>query len=1027
MNVDAEALAAKLKKEIEGEVRFDEGGRALYATDGSNYRQTPIGVVIPRNKQDVITTVGLCREFGAPITSRGGGTSLAGQTCNVAVIIDFSKYMNHVLSIDPAQKLGRVQPGCVCDTLRDAAEEHTLTWGPDPATHAWCTLGGMLGNNSCGVHSEMAGRTADNVKELHILTYDGEEMVLGKTSDTELKTLINQGGRKGEIYHRLERLRDRYADAIRKRYPRIPRRVSGYNLSELLPENDFHLGRAVVGSEGTCVVILEALLNLVHSPQYRSLLVLSYPDIFSAGDHVPELREFKPIGLEGVDHIFIEDLRKKGLQLANLELFPAGNAFLLAEFGGDTREEADDAAERCMHRLKRLPHAPEMKTFTDPGKEHRIWHVRESGLGATAHVPGMKENWEGWEDSAVAPDQVGPYLRRLKVLFDKYHYVGSLYGHFGQGCIHTRIDFDLKTAEGVKKFHSFLDDATSLVCEFNGSLSGEHGDGQSRAEFLGKMFGPELIEAFNEFKTIWDPEWKMNPGKIVKPYRADENLRYGSRYKPEEPETYFNYGGDGFSFSKAMERCVGVGKCRRHEAGTMCPSYQATGEEMHSTRGRARLLFEMLRGEVLKDGWRSEPVKEALDLCLACKGCKGECPVHVDMATYKAEFLAHYYEGFRHFRPRHAYAFGYIHNWARIASAAPWLANFFSQTRGFSQIMKAVAGIAPQRQIPAFAKKSFKTWFEKREIRNRNKPRVILWPDTFNNYFHPYVAQAAVEALEDAGLRVMVPRQNMCCGRPLYDFGFLKSARRYLLDILNKMAAEIEDGVPFIVLEPSCCSVFRDELMNLLPHNQNAARLNRQTFTLSEFLTQKVSGYRAPILETSALLHGHCHQKAVLKIKAEEELLRRMKVDYTALDAGCCGMAGAFGFEKGDHYEVSIKCGERVLLPRARDMGREEILITDGFSCHEQVLQQTGREPLHMAQVLQRALKSGKREEAENPKKQAKHSGNGRHGHNGVGARELTLVHAVGHGHGRFRWAAPAGVAALAATAVITLMNDRHK
>ncbi|HEV8542326.1 MAG TPA: FAD-binding oxidoreductase, partial [Verrucomicrobiae bacterium] len=590
MNADPEVLARKLRRQIKGEVRFDNGSRALYATDGSNYRQTPIGVVIPKDNDDVIATVALCREFGAPITSRGCGTSLAGQCCNVAVIIDFSKYMNQVLEIDSVKKLARVQPGCVCDRLRDAAEEYNLTFGPDPATHAWCTLGGMLGNNSCGVHSQMAGRTSDNVEALEILTYDGERLRCGKTSKQQFEEIAQGGGRRADIYNRLGKLQQRYAALIRQRFPRIPRRVSGYNLDPLLPEEGFHVGRSLVGSEGTCVVILEALLNLVHSPPCRSLLVISYPDVFAAGDHIPDVIECSPIGLEGVDKMFVEDLRKKGLLLADLALFPEGHAFLLAEFGGSSKAEARTKAERCAARLSRFGKGPPTTIFDDPGKEHRIWHVRESGLGATAHVPGMKENWEGWEDSAVPPDQVGPYLRALKNLYDKYHYVGSLYGHFGQGCIHTRIDFDLKTAKGVKKWRSFMDEATSLVTEFGGSLSGEHGDGQSRAEFLPKMFGPELIEAFHDFKTIWDPDWKMNPGKVVKPYRIDENLRYGPHYNPPEPETFFHYAADGFSFARATERCVGVGKCREHGTNTMCPSYMATGEERHSTRGRARLL-----------------------------------------------------------------------------------------------------------------------------------------------------------------------------------------------------------------------------------------------------------------------------------------------------------------------------------------------------------------------------------------------------------------------------------------------------
>lgn len=960
MNKQAEALAKRLKREIRGEVRFDTGSRALYATDASNYRQTPIGVVIPKEEQDVIATLALCREYGTPITGRGAGTSLAGQCCNAAVIMDFSKYMNKVLEIDPRRKVARVQPGVVCDRLQDAAEKHQLTFGPDPATHAWCTIGGMIGNNSCGVHSQMAGRTSDNVEALSIVTYRGDQLQVGETSDNQLKAILNAGDRQSEIYQQLHQLRTRYGELVRAKFPRIPRRVSGYNLDALLPEQSFHVGRSLVGSEGTCATIVEAVLRLVHSPPSRSLLVIAYPDIFTAADDIPEVAAAGAIGLEAVDRKFIHDMRKKGLHLENLEMFPEGGAYLLAEFGGADEDDSLQHAGKCMRRLGTSLHRPEAKLFRDPGKERRIWHVRESGLGATAHVPGMKENWEGWEDSAVAPEKLGKYLRGLKQLYEKYNYVGSFYGHFGQGCVHTRIDFDLKTVEGLKKFRSFLDESSSLVVEFGGSLSGEHGDGQSRAEFLEKMFGPELVAAFAEFKSIWDPDWKMNPGKLVKPHRVDENLRFGPHYNPAEPKTFFHYPSDSSSFAHAMERCVGVGKCRKERAGTMCPSYMATGEEMHSTRGRARLLFEMLRGEVLKHGWRNKAVKEALDLCLACKGCKGECPVHVDMATYKAEFLAHHYRG--RLRPLHAYAFGYINKWSRLASHAPSVANFFSGTEPFSSVMKWAIGIAPQRRIPTFAPETFKSWFAKQEVRNRDHPTVILWADTFNNYFHPEPARCAVKVIEDAGFHVVVPQANFCCGRPFYDFGLLKPARKYLEHILKILAAEIEAGIPIVMLEPSCCSVFRDELVNLLPHHQNAKRLRQQTFTLAEFLIRRAPDYRAPILRRRAILHGHCHQKALMAMSADEALLRRMQVQYEHLDSGCCGMAGAFGYVKGEHYDVSVRCGERVLLPRARDLRDDEVLITDGFSCREQVEQQTGKSALHIAEVLHLALATGERE-----------------------------------------------------------------
>ncbi|MDQ2944912.1 MAG: heterodisulfide reductase-related iron-sulfur binding cluster, partial [Acidobacteriota bacterium] len=532
----------------------------------------------------------------------------------------------------------------------------------------------------------------------------------------------------------------------------------------------------------------------------------------------------------------------------------------------------------------------------------------------------------------------------------------ALYGHFGQGCIHCRVPFDLFTAKGLDQYRSFMDEASTLVVNYGGSLSGEHGDGQSRAEFLPKMFGEELVQAFQEFKSIWDPEWKMNPGKVVKPYTITQNLRLGTSYDPPQPKTHFHYEADQFSFANATLRCVGVGKCRREGGGTMCPSYQVTHEEMHSTRGRTRLLFEMMQGDPLKNGWRDEHVKEALDLCLSCKGCKGDCPVNVDMATYKAEFLSHYYAG--RLRPLHAYAAGMIFWWARAASHMPAMANFFSQTPPFSNLMKFTVGYEQKRHIPPFAPETFKSWFARRSVRNHGKPQVILWADTFNNHFTPKVAQAAVEVLEDAGFQVCVPRKNLCCGRPLYDYGMLNLAERLLHDILETLRPAIQKGIPVVGLEPSCITVFRDELTNLIHGNQDAERLRSQTFMLSEFLEQKAPDYHLPQLHRKAVVHGHCHHKSVLKFDKEESLLKKMGLDCDVLDSGCCGMVGAFGYEK-DHYDVSIKCGERVLLPAVRKASPDALIITDGFSCREQILQETDRQALHVAQVMQMALHEG--------------------------------------------------------------------
>ncbi|MHB1424552.1 MAG: FAD-binding and (Fe-S)-binding domain-containing protein [Gemmataceae bacterium] len=957
----ARELEHQLRRCIKGEVRFDAGSRALYATDGSNYRQAPIGVVVPRSKEDVVQTVALARQFGAPVLSRGGGTSLRGQCCNVAVVMDFTKYMHHVLHIDPDRRLGTVEPGCVLDTLRNhAAKKYRLTFGPDPATHNHCAIGGMLGNDSCGTHSLLAVkhgrgyRTADNTHELEILTYDGVRLRVGETSPQELENIIRQGGRRGEIYAKLKALVEKYGDEIRRRYPQLPRRVSGYNLDALLPENKFNVARALVGSESTLVTWLEATMCLVPEPVARTVLVLGYPDVYTAGDHVTDILPLKPTALEGMDHLLFEFEKIKGGKEKNLELLPEGKGYLLVEFGGDSQEDADEQAQHCMELLKKQAHPPTMKMYDDAEKVEMIWKVREGGLGATAWVPGRPDAWPGWEDSAVPPEKVGNYLRDLRKLFNKYGYNPSLYGHLGQGCIHCRAGYDLYTADGIKQWRSFLEEAVDLVLNYGGSMSGEHGDGQASGEYLPRMYGPTLYQAFREFKSIWDPQNKMNPGKKIDAYSATDNLRIGPDYNPPQPLTHFHYPADRGSFARAALRCVGVGECRREGSQVMCPSYQATREEEHCTRGRARLLWEMMNGEILSDGWKSKEVKDSLDLCLSCKGCKGECPVNVDMATYKAEFLSRYYEG--QLRPRHAYAMGWIYWWARLASLAPDLANFFSQTPVLSDIAKFLGAIAQERKMPAFAPHSFKDWFAKRPVRNQDKPPIILWADTFNNYFHPDVAQAAVEVLEQAGYQVWVPQASLCCGRPLYDFGMLDTAKELLLEILHKLQPQIQADIPVVGLEPSCVSVFREEMVNLFPNNPDAQRLHDNTFMLGEFLDKKARDYQPPRLDRKALVHGHCHHKSVLDFKSDQEIMRKMGLDFEMPDPGCCGMAGSFGFE-AEHYDISMKIGEKTLLPAVREADRDTLIIADGFSCHEQILQGAGRKPLHLAQVIHLALR----------------------------------------------------------------------
>jgi FAD/FMN-containing dehydrogenase/Fe-S oxidoreductase len=951
--VDATRLAEVLGRHIRGEVRFDNGSRALYATDGSSYRQVPIGIVIPRDVNDVLATMSVCREHNAPVLCRGGGTSLAGQCCNFAVVLDFSKYMAQILEIDPERRIARVQPGVILDHLRNAAEKHQLTFAPDPATHDRCTLGGMIGNNSCGVHSVMAGKTDDNIESLDILTYDGVRMKVGQTSEDELETIIREGGRRGQIYAGLRDLRGRYADLVRQRYPNIPRRVSGYNLNFLLPENGFHVARALVGSEGTCVTVLEATCRLVESPQHRVLLVIGYPDIYQCADRVPEVMAYGPIGLEGIDDLLVEYTRRKGINSDGLALLPRGGGWLLAEFGADSAAAAEAQARILMDALGRSPSPPQMRLFTDSREAHKVWLVRESSLGAISHVPGEPLSWEGWEDAAVDPAKLGTYLREFRQLMDSFGYRGVLYGHFGHACVHTRISFDLESRAGIAQYRKFMEAAADMVVRYGGSLSGEHGDGQCRAELLPRMFGPELVQAFREFKAVWDPDWKMNPGKVVEPYRLDEDLRLGPDYHPWEPSTHFKFVDDHGSLAHATLRCVGVGKCRHYEGGVMCPSFRVTREEEHSTRGRAHLLWEMTKGDVVTGGWQDEHVKESLDLCLSCKGCKSDCPVGVDVATYKSEFLSHYYEG--RFRPRSAYAFALIDIWARLASQVPGLVNLATQLPVLRDIAKLAAGMPLQRRIPAFAPQTFRHWFGNRRPVNTSGAPVLLWPDTFNNYFQPGTAKSAVRVLEAAGFQVYLPEQVLCCGRPLYDFGMLDRAKSLLRRTFDVLAEELESGIPIVVLEPSCAAVFRDEAVGLFPNDTRAHRLAQQTLLLSEFLEKHAPEFALPQVPRRALLHGHCHHKSVMKMTDEEAVLARMGIDFQAPAPGCCGMAGSFGFEP-EKYEVSVAVGELELLPAVRSAPPDSLIIADGFSCREQIAQCTDRRALHLAEVIEMAL-----------------------------------------------------------------------
>jgi FAD/FMN-containing dehydrogenase/Fe-S oxidoreductase len=969
--LDRKALAAALRDAVEGEVRFDTASRAMYATDASNYRQPPVGVVIPRTLDDVVAVHRVCREHGAPITPRGCGTSLSGETVNTAVIVDFTKYLHDFDDPEMSDHTVVCRPGAI----NEKVNEHTGKWGwifgPDPSTHSYCAIGGNIGNNSCGIHSVQAQlyghgpRTSDNVHSLEIVTYDGLRMWVGETSEEELRAIIDEGGRRGQIYRDLYDLMRRYEPLIRERFSspqKLPRRVSGYNLDDLLPENGFNVARAIVGTEGTIATTLQARLYLTPAMLERELVVVRFDDICEAGRQVPWIMEHGPIALEAVDHLLFEHEMHQNMHTSALGELPHRDkpgAWLMVEFGADDAAEARERAERFVADAveKHGCGSENVNIFESESEEQALWQVREGGLGATAFPETGHDHWPGWEDSAVPPETVGDYMADLKKLYRKYGYQGAMYGHVGQGCVHSRIDFDLRTPKGLEDYRSFMEEAADLCVSYGGSLSGEHGDGQQRAELLHKQYGEEIVEAFREFKRIWDPDWKMNPGKVVDPYKLDENLKLGADYQPWRPQVKFAYPEDKGDFAHATVRCVGVGKCRQPEGvDVMCPSFMATREEKYTTRGRARLLFEMLEGEIVTDGWQSDEVMDALDLCLACKGCTSDCPVHVDMPTYKAEFLHHRWK--HRLRPRHAYAFGLIDQVARVASRFPEVANFFAHTPPFARLLKLAAGMTQQREMPSFAPLTLQQWFEERGgTKNPHGRKVVLFPDTFNNYFHTDVGVAAVEAIEAAGWQVVMPARHVCCGRPLYDYGFLDLAERYLRRNLEALREWYREGIPIVGMEPSCLAVFKDELVKLLPHDDDAKRLCQNAYHFSEFFRE--FEIEPPKLERNGLLWGHCHHKATGGMDPEEELLQQMGVQAEKLQAGCCGLAGSWGFEAG-HHEVSMKVGEQGLLPTVRELPEDHVVIANGFSCKTQIEQgNTGRRALHVAQAMKMALDHG--------------------------------------------------------------------
>ncbi|MEU9590319.1 FAD-binding and (Fe-S)-binding domain-containing protein [Streptomyces sp. NPDC048193] len=954
-------LEAALRGAVRGEVGFDVTSRALTTMDASNYRRVPLGVVAPWDADDVAAVLEVCRERGVPVVARGGGTSIAGQATGTGVVLDFTRHMNRLVSVDPETRTAVVQPGLVLDRLQEAAAPHGLRFGPDPSTHSRCTLGGMIGNNACGSHSVAWGTTADSVRELTVLTARGRRLRLGRDW---------AGAPEG-----LRELVDGDLARLRTGFPALPRRISGYALDALLPERGADVARSFCGSEGTLGVLTEAVVRLVEAPRARALAVLGYADESGAAEAAAGLLPLGPLTVEGmaVDLVPSSD----GL--------PRGGAWLFVETGGDTEAEARARAEAVV----RAADVVDALVVTDPAGQRALWRIREDASGTATRMPagtsgtgagGGAEAWPGWEDCAVPPARLGAYLRDFRALLTSHGLRGTPYGHFGDGCIHVRIDFDLLSEAGVARFRRFSQELADVVVAHGGSLSGEHGDGQARAELLPRMYGEETVALFERAKGVWDPDDLLNPGMLVRPAPLDANLRFS--VLPREPvDVVFGYPADGGDFSAAVRRCVGVAKCRTASVtgpGVMCPSFRATGDEEHSTRGRARLLHEMLAGELVTDGWRSTEVRDALDLCLSCKGCRSDCPVEVDMATYKAEFLHHHYAGRR--RPAAHYAMGWLPVWLRWVArtrAAP-VVNALASVRPLAAVAKRLGGIAAERELPRLAGETFSAWWRgRRPAPGPSGELVVLWPDTFTEHLSPSVGRAAVRVLEAAGLRVVLPptlrgravgdgasrsatalskvrRGRVCCGLTYVSTGQLDRARAVLRRTLDLMAPVLETRAPVVVLEPSCAAALRTDLPELLHDDPRAARLAARVVTFAEALERHAPDWTPPAVDRPVTGQTHCHQHAVLGDAADRRL--REAAGLTGeLSGGCCGLAGNFGFEDG-HYEVSAACAEDRLLPAVREAPDGAVVLADGFSCRTQLEQLAGVRGRHLAEVLAEGL-----------------------------------------------------------------------
>ncbi|WP_166351704.1 FAD-binding and (Fe-S)-binding domain-containing protein [Phytoactinopolyspora limicola] len=950
----ARRLVRQLRSNVAGDVEDGPAARAVYSMDASNYRHVPAAVLFPRSTDDVVAALRLSHEHGVPVTARGAGTGIGGGALGRGLVLDFTRYLNQVLEIDPEQHIARVRPGVVLDGLRSAAAPYGLTFGPDPSTHSRCTIGGMIGNDACGSHSVAWGRTSDNVVRLDVLTADGTRMSVGHPTSDDPADLAAQPGRKGEIHRGLQELVAQNLALLRTGFPVLPRRVSGYALDHLLPENGGNLVRALIGTEGTCVLVMEATVGLVPAPAARVLVVAGYQDDVAAADAAPQVLPLGPLTVEGMGADLIEAMVARGRRPAALGELPDGGGWLFVEVGGDS---ADDAIRRGRQVARALRRATGATTTVahHPAHQRELWAIREAAAGIATRMADGSEAWPGWEDAAVPPERLGGYLREFRALLREHDLRGIPYGHFGEGCLHVRIDFELTTSDGRRRYRTFVEEAADLVVAHGGSLSGEHGDGQARAELLPRMYPPAMIDLFERFKGVWDPDGRLNPGVLVRPRPLDADLRFDGPVR-QLPIT-LRYPHDDGGLATATRRCVGVGACIDTSSGVMCPSYMVTGREEHSTRGRARLLAEMMRGETVPDGWRSTEVRDALDLCLACKGCLSDCPVHVDMATYKAEFLHHHYAN--RVRPASHYTLGYLPAVARLAALAPGAANTMLRMPGVAPVFKWAGGIAPERPVPSFAPTTLRRMLRRRRRGSGDgRPAVMLWPDTFTNYFTPDVGVAAVRVLEHAGFDVRLPRGPVCCGLTWMSTGQLGTARRVLRRTVRALRPGAGEAVPIVGVEPSCLAMLRHDARELLPDGELDGVPDR-VYTLAGFLAEYAPDTAFVQVGAAAIAQQHCHQHAVFGNVADEQVLNRAGVNVRTLDSGCCGLAGNFGMEKG-HYDVSVAAARRVLVPEVEAASPEAIVLADGFSCRTQIEHLTGRRAVHLAEVLARALPPGR-------------------------------------------------------------------